>query len=75
MLIGMQINVIARVNNNNNINNTTVFPLRTTWTSFSTSNFFVFFLIFSHPRFYESLKKIIIIISFAFSFPFNPRDL
>jgi len=28
----------------------------------STSNFVVFFLIFSHPRFYEGLKIIIIII-------------
>jgi len=32
---------------------TTVFSLRTTRTSFSTLNFFVFFLIFSHPRIYD----------------------
>jgi len=41
---------------------TTVCPLRTTRTSFSTSNLFVLFLIFSHPRFYEGKKKIIIIM-------------
>ena len=35
---------------------TTVFPLRTTRTSFSTSNPPVLFLIFSHPRFYKGLK-------------------
>ena len=38
---------------------TTVFPMRTTRTSFSTSNFFVFFLIFSHPpSFLRGLKII-----------------